>query len=97
VRKAPVRAGEPVKYYLIGMGLRSGSFRAMAMPLVSGGDNTYYLRPSAETYVITSSGCTSCFFNFENSRIVSTTCSENSPGSHCDLKVVPANTLFTKR
>ncbi|WP_426061684.1 hypothetical protein [Hymenobacter sp. B1770] len=97
VRKAPVGSGEPVKYYLIGMGLRSGSFRAMALPLTGGGDNTYYLRPSAESYTITSSGCTSCFFNFENGRIVGTTCSESSPGSHCDLKVGKTNNLFTRR
>jgi hypothetical protein len=97
VRKAPVGAGEPTTYYLIGMGLNSGNFRAMALPLTGGGDNTYYLRPSAERYVITSKGCTSCYFNFENGRIVGTTCAGNSPGSHCDLKVETANTLFANR
>lgn len=97
VRKAPTGAGEPVSYYLIGMGLRSGSFRAMALPLTGGGDNTYYLRPGAERYILTSVGCNTCYFNFENSRIVGTTCSENSGGSHCDLKVEVNNSLFTAR
>ena len=97
VRKAPVGAGEPVSYYLIGMGLRNGMFRAMALPLTSGGDNTYYLRPAAERYILTSVGCTACFFNFENGRIVGTTCSENSGGSSCNMKVVTTNTLFAAR
>jgi hypothetical protein len=94
VRKAPSDAGAPVIYYLVGMGLRGGMFRAMALPLTSGGDNTFYLRPSAERYTLSSTGCPACFFNFENGRIVGTSCSESSPGSHCDMKVEPNNELF---
>jgi hypothetical protein len=78
------------------MGLRNGMFRAMALPLTAGGDNTFYLRPNAERYTITSVGCPMCFFNFENGRIVGTSCSENSSGSQCDLKVDSNNTLFAK-
>ena len=94
VRKAPVDGDSPVNYYLVGMGLRNGMFRAMALPLTSGGDNTYYLRPGAERYILTSVGCAACFFNFENGRIVGTTCSQNTGGSSCDLKVSVNNTLF---
>jgi len=94
VRKAPTGPKEPINYYLIGLGLRNGMFRAMALPLTSGGDNTYYLRPGAERYTLTSVGCATCYFNFENGRIVGTTCSQNSGGSHCDLKVEANNSLF---
>jgi len=94
VRKAPVGPKDPVSYYLIGMGLRNGMFRAMALPLTAGGDNAYYLRPSAERYTLTSVGCTTCFFNFENGRIVGTSCSESAGGTHCDLKVEANNELF---
>ena len=97
VRKAPVAAGETASYFLIGMGLRNGMFRAMALPLTSGGDETYYLRPAAERYILTSMGCTACYFNFENGRIVGTSCSESSPGSSCTLKVEKTNTLFAAR
>jgi len=97
VRKAPVGANDPVKYYLIGMGLRNGMFRAMALPLTGGGDNTYFLLPTAERYTLTGVGCPACYFNFENGRIIGTTCSENSGGSHCDLKVENNNSLFTVR
>ena len=41
VRKAPGTAGAAVSYYLIGLGLRNGAFRAMALPLSNGGDNTF--------------------------------------------------------
>jgi hypothetical protein len=94
VRKAPAGPKDPVNYYLVGMGLRNGMFRAMALPLTNGGDNTVYLRPTAERYIITSVGCPACYFNFEGGRIVSTTCAENSGGSRCDMKVVSNNALF---
>ena len=95
VRKAPVGPNDPVSYYLIGMGLRNGMFRAMALPLTAGGDNAFYLRPTAERYTITGVGCPMCFFNFENGRIVGTTCGEKVSGSNCDLKVDNSNSLFT--
>ncbi|GAA4371390.1 hypothetical protein GCM10023185_46830 [Hymenobacter saemangeumensis] len=93
VRKAPGSDANG-KYYLIGMGLRGGMYRAMALPLTSGGENTYYLRPSAERYVITSTGCPTCLFEFEEERIVSAECAENSGGGRCDLKVMSNNELF---
>ena len=97
VRKAPKSEdGASGTYYLVGLGLRNGMFRAMALPLTSGGDNTYYLRPTAERYIITGTGCPTCFFEFEEDRIVSTTCSENAGGS-CDMKVVSNNDLFTNQ
>lgn len=95
VRKAPAAPGDPVSYFLIGLGLRNGMFRAMALPLTGGGDNTYYLRPTAERYTLTGVGCPMCFFNFENGRIVGTACGERVGGSNCDLKVDANNSLFT--
>ena len=94
VRKAPAGPQDPVVYYLIGMGLRNGMFRAMALPLTAGGDDTYYLRPSAERYVLIGTGCPACFFNFENGRIVGTSCNDTSGGTRCDFKTVPNNELF---
>jgi hypothetical protein len=97
VRKAPAGPKDPSSYFLVGMGLRGGSFRAMALPLNTGGDNTVYLRPSAERYILTAVGCPTCYFNFENGRIVGTSCGDNSGGSRCDLKVEMNNNLFAAR
>ena len=96
VRKAPTEGGTAPSYYLIGMGLRNGMFRAMALPLNTGGDNTYYLSPNAERYTITGTNCPMCFFNFENGRIVGTTCGERISGATCDLKVESNNSLFSR-
>lgn len=94
VRKAPAAADEATLYYLIGMGLRNGTFRAMALPLTSGGDNTFFLQPTAARYVLTSVGCATCFYSFQDGRIVGTTCSQNSGGSHCDLRIESNNSMF---
>ena len=69
-------------------------FRAMALPLTGGGDNTFYLRNNAECYTLTGVGCPACFFNFENGRIIGTSCDENFGGTTCDLKVANSVSLF---
>lgn len=97
VRKAPGKGDEAAGYFLVGMGLRNGMFRAMALPLQNGGDNTFSLSSAAERYIISGVGCSACTFNFEGTRIVGTTCSDNSGGSRCDLRVEPTNSLFTRR
>lgn len=96
VRKAPGDPGQAPSYYLIGMGLRNGAFRAMALPLSTGGDNNYFLRPNAQRYTIIGANCPQCFFNFENGRIVGTTCGERISGATCDLKVESNNSLFSR-
>ena len=97
VRKAPGKDNLATGYFLVGMGLRNGMFRAMALPLQSGGDNSFSLSSAAERYIISGVGCSSCTFNFEGGRIVGTTCADNSGGSFCDLKVEPTNSLFLRR
>jgi len=83
-------------YYLVGIGLRNGMYRAMAIPLQNSSDNSLYLSSSAERYILTSVGCTFCSFTFEKNRIVGTTCEENSGGSRCDLIVKQNNEIFAQ-
>ncbi|GAA4382998.1 hypothetical protein GCM10023186_23810 [Hymenobacter koreensis] len=94
VRKVQGNAKEKPVYYLVGLGLRNGRFRAMAMPLQLSTDNSLYLTSAAERYVIESSGCQFCFFNFEGSQIVGTSCEESGGGASCDLSVQQNNTFF---
>lgn len=94
VRKAPVGPKDPVNYYLIGMGLRNGMFRAMALPLELSTDNELYLSTTAERYMLEGRGCQMCFFNFEGDKINGTLCDDNSGGGTCTLTVVEKNTFF---
>ena len=97
VRKAPGGDQDKPAYYLVGMGLNNGSFRAMALPLRGTDDGTFYLTPNADRYVLTSNGCPTCYFDFEDGHIVGTTCDDNAGGSNCTLKILTANNLFAHR
>jgi hypothetical protein len=85
---------EKGQYYLVGMGLRNGMFRAMALPLELSTDNELYLSTTAERYVLEGRGCQMCYFNFEGDKITGTLCDDNSGGGTCTLTVVDANTFF---
>lgn len=96
VRKVQGGPKDPASYYLVGLGLRNGMFRGMAVPLTLASESELLLRSNASRYIITGVGCTFCFFNFENNDIVGTSCEENTGGSSCDLRVVSNNTLFPR-
>ena len=97
VRPAPSAPKEKATYYLIGMGLRDGNFRAMALPLSDSGNGALSLTPDAERYVLLGSGCPTCFFDFEDGRITGSSCGDNSGGSRCTFQVLDNNTLFAIR
>lgn len=97
VRPAPSAPKEPTTYYLIGLGLRDGRFRAMALPLRNSGNGALLLTPSAERYVLTGNGCPACYFNFEGSRIIGSSCDGNSGGSSCTFQVLEENTLLVRK
>jgi hypothetical protein len=84
-------------YYLVGVGLRNGMYRAMALPLQASSDNSLSLSSSAQRYILTSVGCTFCTFSFEKNEISGTSCEENSGGSSCDLIVKDNNDFFERR
>lgn len=97
VRPAPSAPKEPTTYYLIGMGLHDGNFRAMALPLRNTGNGVLSLSPDAERYVLVGRGCPTCFFDFEGSRITGSSCDGNAGSGYCTLKVLDENTLFTRK
>lgn len=97
IRKVQETPKDKAVYYLVGIGLRDGMYRAMALPLQTSSDNSLYLSSSAARYIITGVGCTFCFFNFEKNEIVGTSCEENTGGSRCDLRVEDNNGFFPRR
>ncbi|MCA8829840.1 hypothetical protein [Hymenobacter pini] len=97
IRKVQETPKDKAVYYIVGMGLRNGMYRAMALPLQTSSDNSLYLPSNAARYIITGVGCTFCFFNFEKNEIVGTTCEENTGGSRCDLRVESNNGFFSRK
>ncbi|NVO85016.1 hypothetical protein [Hymenobacter terrestris] len=96
IRKVQETPKDKAVYYLVGLGLRDGMFRAMAIPLLTSSNNSLYLSSNAPRYILTSVGCTFCYFNFESNEIVGTSCEENTGGSRCDLTVENNNAFFAR-
>lgn len=94
VRPSPSAPKESTIYYLVGMGLHDGRFRAMALPLRNTGNGALLLTPDAERYVLTGSGCPTCFFDFEGNRIIGSSCGDNSGGNSCSFQILNENSLF---
>ncbi|GAB3835673.1 hypothetical protein GCM10028821_32530 [Hymenobacter jeollabukensis] len=92
--QSKAKTKEKPVYYLVGMGLRNGMFRAMALPLELSTDNELYLSTTAERYMLEGRGCQMCYFNFEGDKITGTVCEDNSGGGTCTLTVVDNNTFF---
>jgi hypothetical protein len=97
VRKVQGKPKDPPMYYLVGLGLRNGMFRGMALPLTKSTGSELYLSSNATRYIISGVDCPFCFFDFEHNDIVGSTCEENSGGNRCDLRVEETNTLFSRR
>jgi len=97
VHKAPSEPNEKPAYFLVGLGANNGHFRAIALPLRGTDDGTFYLTPNADRYVLTGSGCPSCYYDFEDGHIIGTTCDDSVGGGGCDLKVLTANEVFTRK
>ena len=97
VRKAPGDPKDKPVYYLVGMGLNNGKFRAIALPLRGTDDGTFYLTPNANRYVLSSTGCPTCYFDFEDGQIIGTTCDDSVGGSNCTLSVLTANEVFVRK
>jgi hypothetical protein len=97
VRKVQGKPKDPPMYYLVGLGLRNGMFRGMALPLTKSTGTELYLSSRATRYIISGVNCPFCFFDFERNDIVGSSCEENSGGSRCDLRVEETNTLFSRR
>lgn len=82
-------------YYLVGMGIRNGSYRAMALELDVASDNSLYLSSKSKKFICAATaGCTFCFFTFSGSQITGCECESRAAGSFCEQKFSDSNELL---
>ena len=95
IHKVQDNKEKPATYYLVGLGMHSGSFRSMALELDVSSDNSLYLSSKSIKHICeASSGCDFCFFTFEDNKIVGCQCSIRAAGYDCRHKVQEGNTLL---
>lgn len=85
----------PATYYLVGLGMHSGSFRSMALELDVSSDNSLYLSSKSMRHICeATTGCDFCYFTFEDNRIIGCQCSIRAAGYDCRHKVQEGNSLL---
>jgi hypothetical protein len=95
IRKVQDNKKLPASYYLVGLGIRNGSFRSMALELDVTTDNSLYLSSKSLKHICeASSGCDFCYFTFEDNKITGCQCSIRAAGYDCRHRVQEGNTLL---
>ena len=95
IRKVQDKKDAAPAYYLVGLGMRNGAFRSMALELDVTSDNSLYLSSKGAKHMCTASaGCGFCYFTFSGNKIVGCECDSRSPGNNCEHKVSETNHLL---
>jgi hypothetical protein len=95
IRKVQDNKKLPASYYLVGLGMRNGSFRSMALELDVASDNSLYLSSKSLKHMCeASAGCDFCYFSFVDNKIVGCQCSVRAAGYNCVHRVQEGNSLL---
>lgn len=95
IRKVQETKTDTPAYYLVGLGMRSGAFRSMALELDLAADNALYLSSSGAKHMCQSgAGCGFCYFTFSGNRITGCECDSRVPGNNCTHKFSQNNQLL---
>lgn len=82
-------------YYLVGMGIRNGSYRAMALQLDVASDNSLYLSSQGDKFICgATAGCSFCYFTFSGNQITGCECESRAPGNLCEQKKSATNQML---
>ena len=95
IRKVQETKQDKAGYYLVGMGIRNGSYRAMALQLDVTSDNSLYLSSQSDKFICgATAGCSFCYFTFSGSQITGCECESRAPGNMCEQKSSTTNQLL---
>ncbi|GAB3532646.1 hypothetical protein GCM10027443_16750 [Pontibacter brevis] len=95
IRKVQETKEDKPAYYLVAIGMRSGSFRSMALELDLAADNALYLSSSGSKHMCQSgAGCGFCYFTFSGNKITGCECESRAPGNNCTHKFSENNNLL---
>lgn len=95
IRKVQESQQDKAGYYLVGMGIRNGYYRAMALQLDVASDNSLYLSSKSKKFICgATAGCSFCYFTFSGNQITGCECESRAPGNLCEQKFSDSNQLL---
>ena len=95
IRKVQETKKDKPAYYLVGLGIRNGAFKSMALELDVSSDNSLYLSSKSPKYLCNAGpGCSFCYFNFVGNKITGCECSSRAAGNNCGYTLSNSNELL---
>lgn len=95
IRKVQEVEEDTAAYYLVGLGMRNGAFRSMALELDIASDNSLYLSSQGAKHMCQASiGCSFCYFTYSGNKITGCECGSRSPENKCVHKLSQTNGLL---
>ncbi|WP_242917115.1 hypothetical protein [Pontibacter liquoris] len=95
IRKVQETKEDSAVYYLVGLGIRSGAFKSMALELDMTSDNSLYLSSKGGKHTCQAApGCEFCYFTYSGNKITGCECSSRAPGNNCVHKFSQQNSLL---
>jgi len=95
IRKVQETKEDEPAYYLVGLGIRNGAFRSMALTLDVSADNSLFLSSKGEKHICqASAGCNFCYFTFSGNKITGCECDSRAAGNNCSHKFAEGNNLL---
>lgn len=97
IRKVQETKNDKPAYYLVGLGIRNGAFKSMALQLDVAPDNSLYLSSKSPKYMCNAGpGCEFCYFTFVGNKITGCECSARAAGNNCGYKVTESNEMLSR-
>ncbi len=91
IKRVQATKNDKPYYYVVGIGIKNGDFRMMAIELHATEDNSLYVHPGARKYVSTSNECHFCMFTYDKNVITGAECQSREESEPCTFNVEDSN------
>ena len=94
IRKIQATKKDKPYFYVVGIGMKNGNYRMMAIELHASEDNNLYVATNGRKYISTSEDCDFCMFTYDKNVITGAECQSRSADEPCTFKVEDHNSFM---
>lgn len=94
IRRVQATKNDKPYYYAVGIGMKNGDFRMMAIELYYTEDNSLYVSPQSRKYITTSRECDFCMFTYDHNIITGAECEDRQSGDQCSYTEEDSNSFM---
>ena len=94
IRRVQATSKDKPYYYVVGIGVKNGDFRMMAIELYASSENALYVTPQSRKYISTSEDCHFCMFTYDKNVITGAECQSRDAEEPCTYVVEDHNSFM---